>query len=392
MIILDTTTKTLELQTSVAISTDYYVSYVDITTTSAIPGANQGNVSTVTTTTLAAPPSASTQRQIKYIAIKNKSSTTAQTVKVKLDVSGTEYDLSVNTSLQPGECLEYSQNTGFSVMSNAGAVKVLTQTKASSDGKNYTFMKVGSASEAAGIWYCHAKDVGFPGTWEWWHGVTGLNGDSVTGNLATGILPYDNATGGANYLTNFVVSSSTVHAHYLFDILWINTGINTTSTGVQTINSVPWPARDLNGTTGGYGVWVGLLVHTATTNSAAITNGVLIYTNSYGEANRTGAMRNLPATSVAGTVAWYSLSGGDKGVQSIQSIRFPTLPSGGPISLIAAVPIAGTSMAVANQGANAPIDPSAGIRLYDGTALVPMYISTTTTATNTVGSYTISTR
>lgn len=392
MIILDTTTKSLELETFSNVSTDYYISYVDITTTSAVPAANQGTVATATTTTLAAAPSASTQRQIKYLTVKNKSTVTAQTVKIKLDVSGTEYDLSVNLTLQPGESLEYSQNTGFAVMSSAGAVKVLTQTKAASEGRNFAFMKVGSASEAAGIWYCHAKDAGFPGAWVWYRGVTGLNGNAVTGTNGTGLLLYDNATGGANYLTNFVVSSSTVHAHYLFDILWINTGIVTTSTGVQTINSVSWPARDLYGATGGYGVWVGVLVHTATTNSAAFSNGTILYTNHYGQADRTGALINFPATAVAGTVVWYTLSGGDKGVQSIQSIRFPTLPSGGPISLIAAVPIAGTSMAIANQGANAPIDPTAGVRLYDGTALVPMYIGTTTTATNTVGSYTISTR
>jgi len=390
--ILDTTSKILELTTGANVSTDYYVSYVDITTTSLTPGSNQGNVATAATTTIVSAPSASTQRHIKFLSVRNRSTTTSQTVNIKLDVSGTEYRVSADITLAPGEVLEYTESTGFNTITSTGGRKLISQNKAALEGNTYAYMKVGSASEAAGVWYCHAKDAGAPSTWNWYFGTTGMNGRATNGPTETGVLICPNASGGNNYLTSFVVSSSVVHAHYLFDILWINTGINTTSTGVQTVNSAGFPARDANGTTGGVGLWAGILVHTATTNASALTNAIITYTNEYGQGSRTGRIQSFPATAVAGTVAWYNLTGGDHGIQSIQSIQFPTLPSGGPISLIAARMIAGTSMAIANQGANAPIDPTIGVRLYDGTCLVPMYIGTTTTATNTVGSYTISTK
>ena len=49
---LDATTKSLELTTGVAVSTDYVVSYVDGTSTTFVPGTNQGNVATATTTAM----------------------------------------------------------------------------------------------------------------------------------------------------------------------------------------------------------------------------------------------------------------------------------------------------------------------------------------------------
>lgn len=114
MILLTGTTHSLELETSGSASTDYVVSYLDITaaTEAVAPGSSQGNVASATTTTVAAAPSSGVTRQIKHVAVTNKNGTATQTVKIKKDVGGTEY-LIFTASLKAGESLEFVDGRGF---------------------------------------------------------------------------------------------------------------------------------------------------------------------------------------------------------------------------------------------------------------------------------------
>src|SRR3990167_3013865 len=75
-LLLDATTKSLEMETSAAISTDFVVSYADNTSTTFIPGMNQGNVTAATTTAILAAPAASTQRQVKWVSVRNRHAST----------------------------------------------------------------------------------------------------------------------------------------------------------------------------------------------------------------------------------------------------------------------------------------------------------------------------
>lgn len=114
MIFLSATTETLELKTSSAASIDYQVNWVDvIASTSATPGSSQGSV-TANATILAAPDS-STSRQIKSLSIRNKDASLSTTVSVNKDVSGTEYKITTEASLQPGEVLTYEDGVGWSI-------------------------------------------------------------------------------------------------------------------------------------------------------------------------------------------------------------------------------------------------------------------------------------
>ena len=79
-ITLDTTSKTFELTTSSTADTDYFVSWVDMTTSAFTPGASQGTINTAGTTVLVAAPAASTQRGIKAVSVFNRHASTAQTV------------------------------------------------------------------------------------------------------------------------------------------------------------------------------------------------------------------------------------------------------------------------------------------------------------------------
>ncbi len=121
MILLDATTHTLEATTSAAVSTNYVISYADITTSTFVPASSQGNITTATTTTVVSAPGASTQRQIKLASFYNNGSA-SQTVTVKKDVSGTEYII-ISAVIAAGETLQYTDGNGWEVLDRAGRVR-----------------------------------------------------------------------------------------------------------------------------------------------------------------------------------------------------------------------------------------------------------------------------
>lgn len=123
MILLTDTTHTLELLTSGAQSTDWFVGYADHSTAAFTPGSGQGNVASATTTTIVSAPAASTQRQVKIITICNRDASASQTVTIKKDVSATEYHLTPAITLQAGEVLIYVDGAGFSVLDASGRPK-----------------------------------------------------------------------------------------------------------------------------------------------------------------------------------------------------------------------------------------------------------------------------
>lgn len=288
--------------------------------------------------------------------------------------------------LQRGESA-FLTDTGWTVLDATGRQKKVAEENTGYAGNAGAWFKVGTSAEAAGNWYSHSKDSGHPGAWS--TGTPGLAGRTTDGTSTTdgGCIPFQNPASGSLYLTQFSACGSVAHFYLLFDCLWVNTGIVVTTATAQTINSVAWPARDVNGSTNGEGVIVGILVTTATTNAGAITNTTMSYTNSDGTSGRTATMARFPATAVAGTIVWFQLQAGDKGVRSIQSITLGTSYAGGAISLIAARWLAGVPMVTANVGAAAfgvnAANP--GVRLYNGTCMFVAYLASATTATNSAG-------
>lgn len=389
MIILDSTSKSLEVTTTTSVSLDYYCSFVDITTTTFVPGQSDGNIASATTTTIVAAPASSTQRQIKYISLTNKG-TTAQGVTVKFDVSATERNITPSISLSAGETYQYTQDGGWQVLTSNGQLKTKPVDQSGYSGKNVAFYKVGTAAEAVGLRYCYAKDTGFPGAWA--PGTPGLAGRATDGTTASdvGCIPIANPSSGANYLVDVVTCQSVAGMTELIDVLWVNSGTVVTTTTAQTINSVTLPARDLNGSTNGECVQAGILVTTATTNAGAVTNTTLTYTNQAGTGSRTATISSFPATAVIGTFVPFQLAAGDTGIRSIQSVTLGTSYGGGAISLVMFRNICHSSNPVVNVGSistNLPYNP--GIRLYNGTCLLPVNLASATTAASLSGSITI---
>jgi hypothetical protein len=126
MIVLKSTTETLELTSSSTADLDVSVSVADITTTTFSPTTTETKISSATTTTIMSAPAASTQRQIKIISIRNVHATDPNTISVKKDISGTEYKLTAEITLEAGEMYQYIDGAGWIYYTNAGVVKTGT--------------------------------------------------------------------------------------------------------------------------------------------------------------------------------------------------------------------------------------------------------------------------
>lgn len=393
-ITLDATTKSLAITTSAAVSTDWSVSWVDMTASAFTPGDGSGNVNTATTTTIVAAPASSTQRGVKSIAIANRSTTTSQVVHVKKVVSATEYVL-FKAQLDHGETLVWNDGGDWAVFDEAGRRKTFVPEDIGLRGRIMPIFKSGTASDATGYWYSYWKDTGFPGAWS--PGTPGINGRVTDGTTAAdaGSLPIWTPTGNL-FVSKASINSSVLHSFWVFDVLWVNTGIVVTTTTAQNITFPTLPARDFTGTTAGEGCMVGLVTTTANTNAAAISNSTISYTNSDGSAGRTGTLvniagENIPATPVIGTTVWFSLAAGDNGVRSVESITLGTSLGGGAVSLIVARPVVQISPTLVNVAATNEYD-SPGVRIYNGSTLLLFAKTSATTATTVNGSLVITER
>lgn len=393
MLLLTATTNILELTTSGTSTIDVHASWVDMESADTVLGSTETQITTATTTTIVAAPGASTQRQIKLLTVCNAGSS-ANTVTLKKDVSGTERQL-FKATLYVGDSLVYTDGKGFSVHDLAGRVRTTSTDLAGFDGWTSPFFKAGTAPDTIGYNYCSAKDGGFPGAFA--PGTPGINGRTTDGTTTTdnGCLIIKNPSSGANYLTNLTVTSSVVGMFYCIDVLWINSGIAVTTTTAQAITTPTFPARDINGSTNGEGLMIGLLWTTASTNAAVINGSTVSYTNSDGTAGRTATLRNavgaqIPVSPTIGTIVWFLLAAGDKGVRSIQSITLGTSLVTGAVSLLVARHLALVPATIANVGNQlAPVAMNPGVRLYDGTCAVMCQLAAATTATTISGSITV---
>ena len=127
--------------------------------------------------------------------------------------------------------------------------------------------------------------------------------------------------------------------------------------------------------------------------AAVASNATVSYTNSDGVSGRTATLSAIvgsqaPATPVIGTLIWFNLAAGDKGVRSIQSITLGTSWVSGSISLMITRDIATIGTTIPNVTAQKVIG-SPGIRLYNGTCLLHCNVASATTATFYSGELTI---
>lgn len=123
MIILDATTKSLEIVLGGAITTNQLpvqVAYADITTTTFDPKHNDTASNSTTPVTIVAAPAASTQRQIKTINVYNRDTVNA-VVTIQYNNNATTRIL-VKITLAADSTLFYTDTEGWRVITTAGAI------------------------------------------------------------------------------------------------------------------------------------------------------------------------------------------------------------------------------------------------------------------------------
>jgi len=344
---------------------------------------NTAHITSATTTTIVPSPGSSTVRNVRHINITNDHA--SQTCPVTIEhFDGTTAEELIAVTLLSGENMVFGEDGRWTHYDANGAVYPPAG-KGAYDGYPVVFMKTGTAADAVGYWYCTSKDAGFPGAWA--PGTPGINGRVTDGTTSgdNGCIPIKNPAIGANYLTEVTMGASVNHSHLFFDVLWVNSGIAVTTTTAQAIVTPTLPARDVNGSTNGEGCMIGMLTTTANTNAAVISNSTVTYTNSAGTGSRTATLSaivgsQIPATPVIGTLIWFNLQAGDKGVQSIQAITLNTSLGGGAVSLFIARDLANIGTSLVNvQFTRKLSDP--GVRLYNGTCMLHCVLASATTAT-----------
>lgn len=211
----------------------------------------------------------------------------------------------------------------------------------------------------------------------------GLAGAALT--TYAGQIPFTNPVSGNTYLARFQGQATIAGTLVLADRLWHNSGLVVTTTTAQTVNSVAWPARDVNSSTNGDGVRIGLEVSTATGAGAATPS--ISYTDQSGNAGATGSMEvAYAASSVAGTFYPFTLAAGDTGVRSIQSCTLGVSMTSGTIHLVAYRELARLELTSANVP-NAIDALTAGFpQMFDNTVPFIFFIPSTTTTSNISGS------
>lgn len=391
MLILAGATDTLRVVTSATASVEVHVSWVDNADGVITPGRTNTLITTAATTTVVDSPAAGAYRNVKHLNITNDHVSQSCAVGVEHFDGTTAIEL-ISFILLPGENMIFNEEGRWAHRDSQGA-EYPPSGLGAYNGRSVSFMKTGTASEGVGYWYCTSKDGGFPGAWS--PGTPGVNGRVTDGTAAadSGCIPITNPSTGANYLTEVNLSSSINHTHILFDVLWVNSGLSVTTTTAQAITTPTLPARDLNGTTNGEGCMIGLLFTAAATNSANISNTTVSYTNSNGVSGRIATLAAIagsmiPLTPNLGTMIWFNLQAGDKGVRSIQSISLGTSLVSGAVSLMICRDIATMGTTIPNVNAQKIIG-TPGIRIYNGTCMLHAILASAATATFFAGEFVI---
>ena len=386
MIVLKPTTDSFELVTENTTTIDYNVAWVDHTAAGISPSRSVGTISSITTSSLVSAPSAGVTRQIRGVSLVNTSSGSASTVKVQVDSSTVETVIA-KVNLHPGDTLYYSDGAGWYSTDRSGKTREQHLDSIEDPGVGYMspFYKIGATMTAASVLHCHSFVSGMPGIWV--PGSPGLAGRVVDGNVLadsgsiylrpSGSFPYA-------YLRGFTAASSIAGGHFLCDFLWVNSGIVATTTTAQTIASVDWPPRDINGLRLGDGVEIGLLF-IATAANGAVTNTTINYTGSDGTTNLTATLSSVTAASLQGTLYPFQLAAGGEGVRKVQSITLgTTYVTLGSIALVAFRRLSLITQPLAHISENAPINDD-GIKLWPGTSLHLVQMPGAVTATTVQG-------
>lgn len=212
----------------------------------------------------------------------------------------------------------------------------------------------------------------------------GIGGAALTSY--TGQIPWTNPTSGNKYLARFAAHSGAVPGTLLLcDRLWHNSGLSATSTSEQVFtDSVQIPARDVNGTNSGLGVYGAVEVSGATGSGTPTLT--LKYTNSNGDQNKTAT--NIQATAnstAAGTFFQIGLATGDLGIRKAQSLQLSATWNSGTIHVVLYRVIARLELPLTGYGYAVDMLTAGFPRVYNDSVPFLVFIPAGTTSSNVGG-------
>lgn len=208
---------------------------------------------------------------------------------------------------------------------------------------------------------------------------------SSTSALVNGQIPFYNPPSGNTYLSRFSGNATIAGTLILCDRLWHNGGFTITSTGSQTVTSATFPARDIDASTNGRGVFIGVEVSVATTTNAPTLTMTYVNSTNTGGTRTSTNLFPTAANSAVGSFYMMGLQSGDVGVRQVSTLTLSASWTAGTINMVAYRPLAYLPL----TGAYIPnaIDALTGgmPRLIDGTVPFLIFIPSTTTTSNISG-------
>lgn len=174
-------------------------------------------------------------------------------------------------------------------------------------------------------------------------GVTpssGVAGNTVDKSTAGSIRFPDAGAGLTGYLASIDIAMAFTGFILVYDRLWHNSGLSTTSTSAQTVGSVALPTR------AGTGVGCELWYEQYATMGGAGSGATVTYVNSGGTPGSVGASAAATVSSSVGITFPFWMAAGDIGVQSVTDFTLTSSRVSGTHGLvirkrIACVPFTG---------------------------------------------------
>ncbi len=130
MIILDGANDVLRLVTTSVANLDVVAGFASYASGTVTPGKQATTIASATTTTVVSAPGASTQRTVRFLTVRNRHATTANTVTLQLFNGTTAFEV-YKVTLAAGEAFTYDEANGWQYLSALGLPKTSETTGSS---------------------------------------------------------------------------------------------------------------------------------------------------------------------------------------------------------------------------------------------------------------------
>jgi hypothetical protein len=208
----------------------------------------------------------------------------------------------------------------------------------------------------------------------------GVDGEALSAPVNAAMIRANPAGGSEARIAHLSARYSREGTVLLIDRLWQNSGLSVTSTSPQSISAVSLPARDINGSSNGDGVFAA--IEWSAAGGAGTPTVTLTYDDQDGNPGATGTFTAL-ASPVAGTMEIFSLAAGDTGIRVPTSFQQDATRTSGTMHLVLFRIVAMLPLQAAHFVSSFDTITGPFTKIYDDSVLYPILLNTTTAA-NTV--------